>query len=145
MHLLTIFPMLEENPRFASHPDCMESLSMTLDFYKRVGFNIPWVSYYAEKDGALVGACAFKGAPVDGKVEIAYGTFPPYQRQGVAGEMCRKLVELAQKTDPSILITARTLPENNFSTRVLKKNGFNLAGEVDDPEDGIVWEWVFSG
>ena len=36
---------------------------------------------------------------------------------------------------------AHTLPEENASTRALRRNGFTLAGAVDDPEDGLVWRW----
>jgi hypothetical protein len=28
-----------------------------------------------------------------------------------------------------------------FPTRILQKLGFELWGEVDHPEDGLVWEW----
>jgi hypothetical protein len=34
-----------------------------------------------------------------------------------------------------------TLPEENASNKALKRNGFGFAGEVDDPEDGLVWRW----
>ena len=50
---------------------------------------------------------------------------------------------LALKTNPSVRITARTLPENNFSTRILEKNNFTFTGEVNDPDDGEVWEWAY--
>jgi len=53
------------------------------------------------------------------------------------------LVELSLETDPSVKITARTLPENNFSTKILEKNSFSFIGTVDDPDDGPVWEWEF--
>jgi len=58
--------------------------------------------------------------------------------------MCRLLVELALKTDPNLRITARTLMEENASTKILKKNGFQFVGSVIDPDDGEVWEWVYS-
>ena len=44
---------------------------MTLDFYKRVGFNEPWICYFAQMDGKLVGSAGIKGKPRDGKIEIA--------------------------------------------------------------------------
>lgn len=143
MKLLPILPTMAENPRFAEHPDCQPSLQMTLDYYQTIGFAPPWIAYYAERDGQLVGSCAFKGAPKNGRVEIAYGTFPQHQRQGVAGEMCRALVALAQEADPDVVVTARTLPEKNYSNRMLEKNGFALGGPVEDEEDGTVWEWIF--
>ncbi len=36
---------------------------------------------------------------------------------------------------------AHTLPAPNASTRVLAKCGFERTGEVEDPEDGLVWRW----
>lgn len=59
--------------------------------------------------------------------------------------ICSKLVELTLRTDSSLRITARTLPEKNFSTRILEKNNFIFVGTVDDPDDGEVWEWEFTG
>jgi ribosomal-protein-alanine N-acetyltransferase len=57
--------------------------------------------------------------------------------------MCRQLVLLAQRTDPKLIITARTLPEYNYSTKILQRNGFRLLGNVWDKEDGDVWEWLY--
>jgi RimJ/RimL family protein N-acetyltransferase len=90
-----------------------------------------------------VGSCAFKGQPVDGKVEIAYCTFPAHEGRGVATAACKALVGIAQSADAGVTITARTLPEENASASVLKKNNFMLAGTAIDPEDGEVFEWVY--
>src|SRR6266487_2416953 len=85
----------------------------------------------------------FTGAPQNGTVEIAYGTFEPYRQKGIGTEICKLLVEISLRTDPSVKITARTLPQRNFSTKILEKNGFEFSGVVNDPEDGDVWEWVY--
>ncbi|MBI5915598.1 MAG: GNAT family N-acetyltransferase [Bacteroidetes bacterium] len=143
MELLPVKATLEENPEFVNHPDCQESLQMSIDFYKSVGFDPPWIGYYASQEGRLVGCAAFKGRPVGGSVEIAYGTFERFRQQGIGTEMCRQLVLLSLQTDASVRITARTLPENNFSTRILEKNGFRLLGMVFDKDDGDVWEWEY--
>lgn len=143
MELIPVKETLEENAEFISNPVCQESIVMTVDFYKRVGFIPPWIGYYAQQDGNLVAAAGFKGAPINGTIEIAYGTFEPYQNKGIGTEVCRQLVELSLKTDPTVIITARTLPEENFSTKILKKNNFIFVGTVIDPEDGEVWEWLY--
>jgi [ribosomal protein S5]-alanine N-acetyltransferase len=143
MKLIPILETLAENESFADNPISKEYLEPTIDFYKRVGFVPPWISYYAELEGNLVGACAFKGQPVNSTVEIAYGTFEPYRQQGVGAAMCKALVALALQSDSTVRITARTLPEANFSTRILEKNGFIYSGTVIDPEDGEVWEWEY--
>lgn len=143
MKLLPIKEKLEDNEAFINNPLCAETLPMTIDFYKRVGFVQPWIGYYAEENGNIIGCAGFKGKPVNETIEIAYGTFEQYQKQGKGTEMCKQLVQLSLSTDPSIRITARTLPEENFSTSILKKNNFILMGVVNDPEDGDVWEWVY--
>lgn len=105
-------------------------------------FTPPWIGYLAEaEDGSFIGTCAFKSAPVNGEVEIAYFTFPDHEHHGVATRMAAKLVEFARKTDPKIVITAQTLPQENASTTVLRRNGFQLSGPVHHPEDGLVWHW----
>jgi ribosomal-protein-alanine N-acetyltransferase len=143
MKLLPIEKELEDNAKFASDTLCMETLPMTIDFFKRIGYVPPWIGYFAQLNGKIVGSAAFKGQPINGKVEIAYGTMEPFQNQGIGTKICRALAELSLKTDPSVKITARTLPENNYSTKVLKKNNFVWLGTVYDPEDGIVWEWEY--
>jgi len=60
----------------------------------------------------------------------------------VETEIGKPLVDVSLKTDPSVSITARTLPGKKFSARILQKNGFIFSGTVNDPEDGEVWEWV---
>ncbi len=139
--MIPIQQTAQENAQFLGHPDCQEILPMMLDYYKKIGFNPPWIGYYAQKDGEWVGGAGYKGKPKDGKVEIAYGTFERFRQQGIGTEMARKLVELARATDPSVEVTARTLPEYNFSTKILEKNGFERIGIVYDEEDGEVWEW----
>ena len=110
-----------------------------------MGFNPPWISYYAEDNGHLIGCAGYKGAPKNGQIEIVYGTFPQHQQKGVGTRICRKLIELALLTDPSVNITARTMPENNYSSRILQKNNFQLMGTIMDEEDGVVWDWRYVG
>lgn len=143
MKLLPIKETIEENVAFANNPLCNETLNMSIGFYKKVGFNPPWICYYAEENGELIGSAAFKGRPINNTVEIAYGTFENHQHQGIGTKICKQLVELSLATDPSVRITARTLPEKNYSTRILEKNNFVLLGFVTDPEDGAVWEWEY--
>ena len=145
MKLLMIYPDQKQNEAFKDYPDCQTILPMQMKFYQKIGFNEPWVGYFAEKDNQIVGSGGFKGAPKEGKIEIAYYTFPQFQNQGIGTDTCKALVFLAQKANPSIRITARTLPEHNYSTKILQKNGFTLVGTVFDEEDGDVWEWELIG
>ena len=143
LELIPVMETIDKNEEFINNPICRETIRMTIEFYKKIGYEPPWIGYYVKRDNDLLGSAAFKGKPIRGTVEIAYGTFEKYRHQGIGTAICRLLVDLALNTDPAIKITARTLPEENFSTRILKKNNFFFAGTVNDPEDGEVWEWVF--
>ena len=105
----------------------------------------PWRLGYGVIDKAsrtVIGGASFKGPPdANGMVEIAYGIVPSFEGRGYATEAARALVEYAQRDDKVQQIIAHTLPEANASTRVLRKCGFAFAGEVMDPEDGLVWRW----
>lgn len=143
--LLPIKESLTENHEFLEFPECSETLPMTIMFFSLIGYTPPWIGYFVGIGDKIAGSAAFKGRPMNGIVEIAYGTFPSFQNQGVGTAICKKLVEIAKQYDPTVTITARTLREPNYSTRILKKNGFELMGTVIDPEDGEVWEWVYKG
>jgi len=115
---------------------------MSAKFFETVGYHPPWVGYVAFDGMECVGTCAFKGKPVEEKVEISYMTLKVHEGKGCATEMVRLLVEIARKADPRIGIVAQTMPERNASTRVLAKAGFLHAGDVVHPEDGLVAEWI---
>lgn len=126
----------------ADLPDtAVNVLKETAALYARNGNRSPWVGYLAVEGGACVGTCAFKTPPRKNRVEIAYFTFPEYEGRGIATRMAALLVEIAFRETPGITVVAQTLPEENASTTVLRKNGFRLVGELEHPEDGTVWEW----
>jgi len=130
------------NSRFSVNAECAAILNVYPGYYNKVGYNIPWIGYFATIDGnEIVGCGGYKGAPRGGKVEIAYGTFKNYEGQGIGSRICQQLVSLSLQTDPSIRITARTFLENNASTSILSRNGFKCIGTVYDEDDGNVWEW----
>ncbi len=148
LNAIQLIPIDQDESHYASfskNTDCQEILKVYPDYYKRVGFNPPWIGYMVERDNKFIGCGGFKGKPKDSKIEIAYAAFKKYEGQGIGTEICRQLVLLSVKTDPNIRITARTLPENNASVRILKRNGFEFIGTVFDDEDGNVWEWEFKG
>ncbi|HKY92282.1 MAG TPA: GNAT family N-acetyltransferase, partial [Nevskiaceae bacterium] len=66
--------------------DVLEGMAV---LYEAEGFHKPWIGYLVDRDGDVVGTCAFKGPPKDGRVEIAYHTFPEYENRGMAREMAR--------------------------------------------------------
>lgn len=144
MELVPIKRTPEENNEWMNDPASQEIILMCINFYNRIGYIPPWIGYLAKDEEVIVGTAAFKGAPTDGKIEIAYGVNEEFRKRGYGTKICKKLTQLASATDPSLQITARTLPETNYSTRILEKNKYVKKGTVIDPEDGEVWEWIYS-
>ena len=118
-----------------------EVMAATADMYAAGVFEPPWIGYLAIEDGQCVGTCAFKEPPQDNRVELAFFTFPEHEGRGVATRMTELLIGIAVAADPAVTIAAQTLPEESAATAVLRRNGFRLIGEVENDEDGIVWEW----
>ena len=113
----------------------------TAQLYARAGFEEPWIGYLAVADETAVGACGYKAKPQDGRVEIAYFTFPEFEGRGYASAMAARLVAIAREHDSSVVVAAQTLPERNASHRVLEKLAFRHVDTIAHPEDGEVWEW----
>ncbi|HLH56658.1 MAG TPA: GNAT family N-acetyltransferase [Verrucomicrobiae bacterium] len=105
----------------------------------------PWVHGFSlvhRDSDIVVGKAGFTGPPaVDGAVEIAYGVFPIYQGKGYATEAAQALIAFAFSSERVHVVRAHTLLDSNASKRVLTKCGFQLIGEVVDPEDGLVLRW----
>jgi RimJ/RimL family protein N-acetyltransferase len=129
-------------PGFGGETDEAKALlAQTFDLLTRDPRPEPWGSYLAVEGEDAIGLCAFKAAPnAQGEVEIAYITFPAFERRGHATAMAGALTRIAFEARAPMAI-AHTLPEENASTRALRRNGFRHAGEVMDPEDGLVWRW----
>ena len=90
----------------------------------------------------VVGNAAFVGPPNGaGEVEIAYAVVPSFEGRGYATQAARALTEFAIADERVKTVIAHTLPEKNASTRILEKNGFTFGGEIEHPEDGLIWRW----
>jgi len=158
IQLIRLEPAIEQ--AFASDKEFMDALAhdnwarVAELVHERVGRTLvpvpvsvnelQWGGYFVvdEDTREVIGSCAFKAPPSeDGTVEIAYFTYPTFERRGYATEMARKLIELASSSADVRRIVAHTLPEANASTRVLEKAGMIFVGEVTDSEDGLVWHW----
>ena len=116
------------------------------EFYDRVPASPPWIGYLAEDEATetIVGSCGYKGDLRDGAVEIAYFSFPGFERRGFATEMARLLNDLAWQQREVHIVRAHTLQEENASVRILRRLGFTWCGTIDDPEDGPIWRWELS-
>ena len=62
-------------------------IAATVQLYARQGHVEPWVGYLAVEGGNCVGGCGFTSPPAAGVVEIAYFTYPDFERRGIATRM----------------------------------------------------------
>ena len=133
---------IDKSKEMYGSDDCQALLKSYPDYYQQTGYNLPWVGYFVIRENQIVGCCGFTGQPKEGKVEIAYGTFKEYENQGIATFSCQQLISIAQQSAPTVVITAKTAPEHNASTKILQKNGFAFTEIVQDDEIGDAWLWT---
>lgn len=74
--------------------------------YEQTKAVAPWIGYLARdaQTGEVLGSCSFIAKDNSASVEIAYFTFPAFERGGVATAMARQLLALAAKAGNSDLI-----------------------------------------
>jgi 8-oxo-dGTP pyrophosphatase MutT (NUDIX family)/RimJ/RimL family protein N-acetyltransferase len=110
----------------------------------RTGGTSEWGGFLAV-DGVsqqVVGVGGYVAAPdAQGTVEIAYGTFQPYEGRGYGFAIAGALIARALESNTVRLVYAHTLPEPNASTRILTKHGFTQVGTAHDEDAGLVWRW----
>src|SRR5262245_10423658 len=92
-------------------------------------------------DHESVGTGGFATPPTNGMVEIAYGVNEQFRNRGYAQEIARGLVAFVLAASDVEIIRAHTLPDGIASQQILLKNGFERVGEIDHPEDGLVWRY----
>jgi RimJ/RimL family protein N-acetyltransferase len=96
-----------------------------------------WSMWYFVREGpdgpTAIGNGGFKGAPVDGTVEVGYSVVEEFQRQGYASEAVETLVQWAFGHAEVQRVIAETLPELVASQGVLRKLGFARIGGSSGP------------
>lgn len=92
--------------------------------------------------GKLLGSGGFAAPPSDRIVEIGYEIAPQFRGLGFGTAAALALVEKAMASDQVDQVMAHTLPGPNPSTGVLVSLGFEHTTDQEDPEVGVVWEWV---
>ncbi|MCR9066329.1 MAG: GNAT family N-acetyltransferase [Cytophagales bacterium] len=103
-----------------------------------------WWSYFPihKQDNRLIGSGGYKGKPsADGAVELGYEITPAYRNRGLATEMTKGLIQNAFNDNRVKTMVAHTLGQENPSTKVLLKCGFEKVQEINDTEDGLIWRW----
>ena len=142
---MTLKPILiDEDPTedIYANSFCQDIFKSYPEYYFKTGYNLPWIGYFVIREFQVVGVGGFVGQPKNNRVEIAYGTSKEFEGQGIASFACQQLIKIAKAADSNILITAKTAPEQNASTKILARNGFEFTKVVQDDDIGNAWEWV---
>jgi RimJ/RimL family protein N-acetyltransferase len=127
--------------------DSNEKAQLSADWLARFHVSTtpdPWVHGFSAKhlqSGVIIGTGMFKAPPVDGVVEIAYGIAADHRGKGYATEIAGALVGFAFSFEEITVVRAHTLPDSSASQRILANCGFEHVGEINDPEDGLVWRF----
>ncbi|WP_303311333.1 GNAT family N-acetyltransferase [Hymenobacter sp. BT730] len=101
-----------------------------------------WLYFFIHPESQhLLGVGGFKGAPNQGTVELGYSIAPHFRHQGYATEATWGMLRFAFAHPEVSQVLAHTLPAGNYSTQVLAKTGFTFQQALEDPEDGLVWQW----
>ena len=108
------------------------------------GHPTPWATTFLiveNEDHKIVGACGFKDAPMNGRVQVGYGVAPLAQGKGAATAALKLLMEMAFRAGEKEVM-AEILPTNQASARVVEKLGFAVVGSRVDNEGEYVVQWV---
>jgi ribosomal-protein-alanine N-acetyltransferase len=90
-----------------------------------------------------IGGCGFKGAPVEGRVEIYYGVSPNERARGVATTAVQRLIDLALAHGAAHVI-AHIIDGNVGSATVLQRLGFARGVRFSDVDGADVVPYVLS-
>ncbi|GAB3675634.1 hypothetical protein GCM10028814_05880 [Angustibacter aerolatus] len=97
-----------------------------------------WIARAALADGVAVGAGGFHGGPDDrGMVEVAYEIEPPHRGRGLATALLTELLAWAAREPAVQVVRASISPDNAASLAMVRRQGFEPAGEQWDEEDGL--------
>lgn len=104
-----------------------------------------WAPFLAvdAASGAVVGGCAFKGPPRDGRVEFLYGVARDCRRQGIGGAIVRTLAALA-RTRGVVELVAEIEQANVWSARTVARCGFVRATACAAGDGAMVERWVLA-
>lgn len=104
-----------------------------------------WVLGYfitLQSTGEPIGSCGFTGPPdADGVVELAYAVDPAHRGKGYATEAAAALAQFALAAGEVRRVRAHTLDDCGASAKILTRCGFEKLGQINHPEDGLVWRW----
>lgn len=92
---------------------------------------------------AILGGCEFKGAPINGSVEIGYRVAKSARGRGIASAAVVQLLQLAASTGEVHQVVAHILPDNVASSKVVARLGFSKGHSFVDADDELVVQWAY--
>ena len=107
---------------------------------------MPWSTSFlivSDIDQRIVGACGFKTAPRNGRVEVGYGVAAASRGQGAATKALILLVTKAFEAGAKTVL-AEVAPDNHASTKVMQKSGFVQTDAQHDTSGEYVIQWLRS-
>ena len=124
-------------------PEFPETIPYTLAVLAEPGSDSQWWMYFFidQASGQLIGSGGYKGAPVDGRVEIGYEIAPEFRGRGLATQAAGLLVEKAFASGLAEVVQAQTLPEHNPSTAILQRLGFTRISDGFEADAEQTWVW----
>lgn len=121
-----------------------DALPIIRTAYEKTPDGHRWGSlFFIEPEASmLVGFGGFKGSPSpEGVVEIGYAIAPAFRGRGLATDAVTQMVQRAFADAAVRAVDAHTLGHDNPSTRVLQKARFRKIAEIEDPDEGTIWQW----
>jgi RimJ/RimL family protein N-acetyltransferase len=91
----------------------------------------------------VLGTCRFRGAPVDGSVEIGYEVAESARGRGVATRAVEHLLDMAISSGQVREVVAHIVPENVASSKVVSRLGFSKGDLLVGHDGGSVALWTF--
>ena len=103
-----------------------------VSMYKQHGFGL-WLVELKNADRTPIGLCGLLKRDFLGKIDLGFGFLEDYWGKGLAYETAKCCVEYASNTLKVEEVAAIVLPENQASTTLLDKLGFEYAEEIKYP------------
>jgi RimJ/RimL family protein N-acetyltransferase len=91
----------------------------------------------------IFGACAFKGAPQDGSVEINYGIAAAHRGRGIATAAVGQLLQLAAASGIVHGVVAHIIQGNVGSEKLVRRLGFRKERTFVDLDGADVGKWMW--
>ena len=133
--------------KFVDRPSA-ETREKALEFITKINTGIEngdlfyWKITKKDQNDMIGSICLWNFSKDKKVAEIGYDLSPKYQGQGIMNESLKSVIDFGFRKLSLDLIEAFTHRQNNSSTRLLERNGFNLAEDRKDEDnaDNIIYE-----